>query len=164
MKNIVLIGMMSAGKSTVAELLATRLKKQLVDMDKLIETREGMTVGEIFATQGESYFRALEFGMAQALSLRSDLVIACGGGLPMQEGAIAALESTGIIVWLNRDPGEIYDSEDLSDRPLAQQGREAFIALAREREETYRRWADVEVTDFTSPVSTAARVKAAVGE
>ena len=84
MKNIVLIGMMGCGKSTVGQLLSQRLGCTLVDTDKLIEAREGMSVQDIFETMGEPYFRALEVGVAQALSLRSDLVIACGGGLPME--------------------------------------------------------------------------------
>ena len=162
MKNIVLIGMMGCGKTTVGELLAMRLKKQLVDTDKLIEAREGMTVAEIFETQGEGYFRSLEMGMAQALSLRSDLIIACGGGLPLQEGAMAALKESGIVIWLDRDAGDIFDSEDMTARPLAQAGREAFLERAAQRAPVYEKWADAAIHDFTSPVSTAARVKEAV--
>lgn len=158
MKNIVLIGMMGCGKSTVGNLLAGRLKRTLVDTDLLIEAREGMSIPQLFAVQGEAYFRAVELGVAQALSLRSDLVIACGGGLPLQETAMAALNGSGTVVWLDRDPGEIFDREDLSSRPLAQEGREAFLRRSAERREIYQRWADLTVTDFTSPVSTAARV------
>lgn len=158
MKNIVLIGMMGCGKSTVGNLLAGRLKRTLVDTDLLIEAREGMSIPQLFAVQGEAYFRAVELGVAQALSLRSDLVIACGGGLPLQETAMAALKGSGTVVWLDRDPGEIFDREDLSSRPLAQEGREAFLQRSAERREIYQRWADLTVTDFTSPVSTAARV------
>lgn len=162
MKNIVLIGMMGAGKTTVGELLAQRLGKQLVDMDRLIEAREGMSITEIFDSQGEGYFRSMEAGMAQALSLREDLIVACGGGLPGQEGPMSALKQTGWVIYLDRDAGEIFDSEDLSDRPLAQEGREAFVALAEERRAVYDRWADATIHDFTSPISTAARVKEAV--
>lgn len=158
MKNIILIGMMGCGKTTVGGLLAGRLKRTLVDTDKLIQAREGLTVPEIFATQGEGYFRSLEMGVAQALSLRSDLIVACGGGLPLQEGAMAALKESGTVCWLDRDAGEIFDQEDLADRPLAQAGREAFLTKAAERRPVYERWADHRITDFTSPVSTAARI------
>jgi len=158
MKNIVLIGMMGCGKTTVGGLLAQRLKRTLVDTDALIERQEGMTVPEIFAAQGEPYFRSVEAGVAQALSLRSDLIIACGGGLPLQEGAMAALKETGVVVWLDRDAGDIFDCEDMSGRPLAQGGREAFLARAEGRRAVYEKWADYVITDFTSPVSTAARV------
>ena len=154
--------MMGSGKTTVGQLLAGRLKRTLVDTDKLIEAREGMTVSEIFATQGEIYFRSVEAGVAQALSLRQDLVIACGGGLPLQEAAMAALKESGAVVWLDRDPGDIFDHEDMTGRPLAQAGRAAFLEKAAQRREVYARWADVTVTDFTSPISTAARVREAV--
>lgn len=158
MKNIILIGMMGCGKTTVGELLASRLRRKLVDTDRFIERQEGMSVSEIFETQGEGYFRSLEAGVAQALSLRQDLVIACGGGLPLQEGAMAALKESGTVVWLDRDAGEIFDREDMTGRPLAREGREAFAERAARRREVYGRWADLTVTDFTSPVSTAARV------
>ena len=158
MKNIILIGMMGSGKTTVGGLLSQRLGKQLVDVDNLIEAREGMTVAEIFESQGEGYFRSMEAGMAQALSLREDLIIACGGGLPLQEGAMSALKQSGIVIWLDRDPGDIFDTGDMTGRPLAQDGRDAFLERAAQRREVYSRWADVIITDFTSPVSTAARV------
>lgn len=158
MKNIILIGMMGCGKTTVAELLSARLKRTRVDTDKFIERQEGMSVSDIFETQGEPYFRSLELGVAQALSLRQDLIIACGGGLPLQERAMAALKESGTVVWLDRDPGDIFDHEDMTGRPLAQEGREAFLRRSEERREVYARWADLTVTDFTSPVSTAARV------
>ena len=158
MRNIILIGMMGCGKTTVGKLLSTRLGKTLVDTDALIERQEGMTVPEIFETQGEAYFRWVETGVAQALSLRTDLIIACGGGLPLQKEAMAALKESGTVFWLDRDPGDIFDTEDLSDRPLAQEGREKFVTLGEARREVYQGWADVTVTDFTSPISTAARV------
>lgn len=163
MRNIVLIGMMGCGKTTIGRILSGRLKRPLVDVDELIEAQEGMSVTEIFEMEGEAYFRALEMGVAQALSLRSGLIIACGGGLATQEKAISALKETGHVVWLNRDPGGIYDRGGLEDRPLAQEGREAFLERAAARAPLYRKWADIVVTDFTSPVSTAARILEAVG-
>ncbi len=69
-------------------------------------------------------------------------MIACGGGLPTQEGAIAALKKNGLVFWLDRDPGETYDALDVSGRPLAQGGREDFIRRFEERAPVYRRWAD----------------------
>lgn len=162
MKNIILIGMMGCGKTTVGELLASRLKRTLVDTDKLIERQEGMTIPEIFETQGEPYFRSLEVGVAQALSLRQDLIIACGGGLPLQEGAMSALKESGVVIWLDRDPGDIFDTGDMTGRPLAQEGRAAFLERAAQRAPVYGKWADATVRDFTSPISTAARVKEAV--
>ena len=141
-KNIVLIGMMGSGKTTVGALLAKRLCRPFVDTDALIEEREGRSIPDIFAQNGEDAFRALELKLSQELSGREGLVIACGGGLPMQEGAIAALKQNGLVFWLDRDPVETYDSLNISDRPLAQAGREDFIKRYQSRAPVYRRWAD----------------------
>ena len=105
MKNIVLIGMMGSGKTTVGQLLSQRLKKAFVDTDRLIEGRLGMTVPEIFETEGEDYFRSVELGVAQGLAIRDDLIIACGGGLPTQDVAMAALKDSGVVLWLDRGRG-----------------------------------------------------------
>lgn len=153
-KNIVLIGMMGCGKSTIGALLARTLGRELVDTDVLIEARQGRSISAIFAQEGEEYFRALEQAAAEELARRRDLIIACGGGLPLREGAMAPLKAGGRVVWLRRDPGETYDSMDTAGRPLAQQGREAFLERFAQREPVYRRWADLIVEDFSSPEAT----------
>ena len=81
-KNIVLIGMMGYGKSTIGALLARRRGRKLVDTDALVEAQEGRTIPEIFASDGEGYFRQAEERVAKTLASRSARVIACGGGLP----------------------------------------------------------------------------------
>ena len=154
MKNIVLIGMMGSGKTTCGQLLAQQLGRELVDTDSLIEEREGCTIPEIFAARGEDYFRDLELGVSEELALRENLVISCGGGLPMKPDCIGSLKYSGVVIFLNRNPGEIYDSVPMDGRPLAQDGREAFLERFRRREPVYRQWADHEITDFSSPENT----------
>ena len=141
-KNIVLIGMMGSGKTTVGKLLAQRLRRPFVDTDALIEEQEGRSIPDIFARDGEEVFRALEQKIARELSGKSGLVIACGGGLPTQEEAIAALKENGLVFWLDRDPGETYDSLNVSHRPLARSGRDDFIERYHGRAPTYRNWSD----------------------
>ena len=141
-KNIVLIGMMGCGKSTAGELLARRLGREPADTDALIEARQGRSIPDIFARDGEAGFRALELELCRELSGQGGLVIACGGGLPTREGAIAALKETGAVFWLDRDPAETYDGLDVSGRPLAQAGPEDFIRRYQDRAPVYRRWAD----------------------
>ena len=141
-QNIVLIGMMGCGKTTVGKLLAQRFRRELVDTDALIEKRQGCSISDIFAQDGEEYFRNLELELSRELSGREGLVVACGGGLPTREAAIAALKENGLVFWLDRDPGETYDSLDVSGRPLAQAGREDFIRRHHDRAPVYRRWAD----------------------
>lgn len=154
MKNIVLIGMMGCGKTTCGGLLAQRLGRTLVDTDALIVDREGRSIPEIFAHQGEGYFRALEVAVAQELADRQDLVIACGGGLPLHPEAMEPLKAGGRVVFLCRDPGETYDTVPMAGRPLGQGGRGAFVARFRDREPVYRGWADLTITEFSSPEAT----------
>lgn len=141
-QNIVLIGMMGCGKTTVGRLLAQRLECPMADTDALIEERTGRTIPDIFAADGEARFRALELELCRELAGQRGLVVACGGGLPLQDGAISALKENGLVFWLDRDPGETYDSLDVSDRPLAQAGRADFIRRYQDRAPVYRRWAD----------------------
>ena len=141
-KNIVLIGMMGCGKTTVGGLLALRFRRPLADTDALIEEREGRSIPDIFARDGEDAFRALELELSRELSESRGLIIACGGGLPLREEAIRALKESGRVFWLDRDPGETYDSLNVSHRPLAQSGRDDFIRRYQGRVSVYRRWAD----------------------
>ena len=149
--SIVLIGMMGSGKTTVGKLLARRHGLPLADTDQLVQEQAGLSVPDIFAQWGEARFRALELAVCQELSGRGGLIAACGGGLPMQERAISALKENGLVFWLDRDPGETYDSLDISGRPLAQAGREDFIRRYAARAPVYRRWADHIVPAGKSP-------------
>ena len=150
-QNIVLIGMMGCGKTTVGRLLAQRLECPMADTDALIEERTGRTIPDIFAADGEARFRALELELCRELAGRRGLVVACGGGLPLQDGAISALKENGLVFWLDRDPGETYDSLDVSGRPLAQAGRDGFIQRYTARAPVYRRWADHLIRHPESP-------------
>lgn len=154
MKNIILIGMMGCGKSTVGAMLSEKLGKKLVDTDVLIVKREGRSISEIFAAEGEDYFRRLELDISRELGAGENLIIACGGGLPMQAECIDALGKNGTVFWLCRDPGETYDSMDRSDRPLAQQGRQSFLDRFALREPVYRACAHHIITDFSSITAT----------
>lgn len=155
MKNIILIGMMGCGKTTCGGLLSRRLDRELVDTDALIAAREGRSIPEIFAAQGEDRFRELERGVAEELARREGLVVACGGGLPLRDACMEDLVPGGVVFWLDRDPGETYDSLDTSGRPLAQAGREAFLRRYEQRAPTYRRWADHIISQAASPEAAA---------
>ena len=154
MKNIVLIGMMGCGKSTIGALLSEKLGRKLVDTDQLIVEREGRSINEMFAAEGEEYFRDRELEVSRELGQEQNLIIACGGGLPLRPGSIAPLKKSGVVFWLCRDPGETYDSMDTAGRPLAQQGREDFLARFAQREPIYLAWADHVIVNFSSPEHT----------
>ena len=158
MKNIVLIGMMGCGKTTVGKILARRLGLAFVDTDRYIEEALGRTIPDIFAREGEAFFRDRELGAAEELARRQDQVIACGGGLPTRPDSIASLKYSGKVVFLRRDPGEIYDSVSMGGRPLGQQGRAAFLERYAAREPVYLEWADRIADVAPDPEQTADRV------
>lgn len=96
--NVVLIGMMGCGKSTVGKLLAEALGFAFVDTDQYIEKALGRTIPDIFAKEGEAFFRDQELGAAEELALRKGQVIACGGGLPTRADSIASLKYSGTVI------------------------------------------------------------------
>ncbi len=158
MKSIVLTGMMGSGKTTCGRLLARRLGRRLADTDQLVVADIGMPIADYFALRGEAAFRDAESAVCRRLSGRADLVIATGGGAVLRPENVAALKARGVVVFLNRPAGEIFDSTSMDGRPLAQDGRAAFLETFARREPVYRAAADVVVTDFSSPEATAAEI------
>lgn len=160
MKNLILIGMMGCGKTTVGKLLAARLGLEPADTDALIEDRAQCAIRDIFRDYGEERFRDWEYIVSRELGGKSGLVISCGGGLPLQDGAIAALKKSGPVFWLDRDPEETFDSLDTSGRPLAQAGRADFVARYASRAPVYRRWADHVIHNRGTAEAAAERIAA----
>ena len=106
--NIVLVGFMGAGKSSVSEFLAKQLGRELVSTDALIESREGRTITEIFKTDKEPYFRQVEKDVVVQAGQKDGLVIDCGGGVVLDAENIANLKENGCIFYLKASPDEIY--------------------------------------------------------
>ena len=158
MKNIYLIGMMGCGKSTCAKMLGIRLGRQVLDTDQEIERRAGCSVSEIFAEQGEARFRDMETELCRELSEQDGCIVATGGGLPLREENRELLQKSGTVIFLHRDPAEIFATGDMSGRPLGQQGKEAFLQRFAERLPLYRQCAHGEVTDFSSVQATVAEI------
>ncbi|GAF83047.1 unnamed protein product, partial [marine sediment metagenome] len=79
-ENIIITGFMGTGKSIVAEELARKLRMEFIDMDQIIEERQGLTISDIFARYGENYFREQENKLVKELSRKENMVIATGGG------------------------------------------------------------------------------------
>src|SRR5688572_22446494 len=98
---IYLVGFMAAGKSTVARALAARLKWRAEDVDELIEARERRPVADIFARNGEPYFRAAEREILKLLLPLRHVVVATGGGTFMDPENRAAINLDGVSVWLD---------------------------------------------------------------
>lgn len=124
-RSIVLVGMMGAGKSSVGRRLATRLDVPFVDADTEIENAAGMTIADIFARHGESYFRAGEARVISRLLENGPQVLATGGGAVMNEQTRALIRSKGISVWLKADVDVLLRrTRRRNDRPLAEKIRE----------------------------------------
>jgi len=138
--NVILVGFMGAGKSSVGRLLARRLGRCFVETDDMITAREGRTIPEIFAERGEAHFRGLEEETVRLLALKSGDVIATGGGLPCRDGRPDALRSLGTVVWLRGDFDAVYErAQRAGARPmLSGRGRDDVEALYRAREAYYR--------------------------
>lgn len=107
-KNLVLIGFMGTGKSSVGVRLAQKLKREFVDMDREIEVIIGMSIADIFKHYGEVRFRSEESLMAQKVGKRQDIVIATGGGAVLLNENIAALRENGILICLDASSEDIY--------------------------------------------------------
>ncbi|MNV61394.1 Shikimate kinase [compost metagenome] len=100
-KHIFLIGFMGSGKTTVGKLLAERLNLPFVDSDKWIEERNGKSVGEIFETRGEAFFREEEWAFLNVSKGFEKSVISLGGGLPVIENSLELIHEIGSSIYLN---------------------------------------------------------------
>ena len=139
-ENIILVGFMGAGKSSVGRLLAKRLGRCFVETDDLIVAGEGRSIPEIFRADGEARFRQLEADLLDLLRLKRGEVITTGGGFPCLEGRMEALRAMGTVVWLAGEFEALYARAHRSgSRPLLDgKPKEEVAALYRAREPYYR--------------------------
>ena len=107
MQNIVLVGFMGTGKTSVAKKLASRMHMKYVSTDDLIEKKEGIPISEIFSKKGEDYFRKIETKIVKELSLLEGLVIDSGGGIVTNQENINDFKKNGIVVCLWAEPETI---------------------------------------------------------
>lgn len=119
---IFLIGLPGSGKSTIGAALAEQLAMEFVDLDKEIESREGMVIPEIFSKKGEDYFRQVESEiLRQWASVERDFVMSTGGGTPCFHGGIGVINSHGVSVFLDEQIEVIVARlENNQHRPLLQ--------------------------------------------
>ena len=117
---IYLVGFMGAGKSTVAKALARRMGWRAEDIDALIESREHRHISEIFAQQGEPYFRQVEREVLAQMLLPRHVVVATGGGKFSDPESRAAMLADGAVVWLDVPLERVFDRVPADGRrPLA---------------------------------------------
>jgi shikimate kinase len=163
---IFLIGYRGTGKSTVAKLLAERLKLDSIDADDEIEIRAGKTIAAIFTEQGEGVFRDLEANVLAGLCRRQRVVISLGGGAVLRAENRAAIRGAGRVVWLTARVDTIEariaaDASTVHRRPnlTAAGGRVEIETLLAEREPKYRECATLVVaTDGKTPAQVAEEI------
>ncbi len=143
--NLVLIGFMGSGKSTVGKLLAKVLEMKFVDTDAEIEKEQGQSVQDIFSKEGETYFRNLEKEMCIKLSKANNTVISTGGGIILNKENIDNLKNDAVVFFLDVNKKTLYNRLITSKgRPLLE-GDELWAKINNvlgERIDRYRAYAD----------------------
>ena len=164
MKNVVLIGFMGTGKTSVGRLLATRLGCSFHDLDKRIEEQHGMRIPVMFSEYGEAYFREREKEAVREAAGRTNLVIATGGGTVKDPENVAMLRQNGVLVALTADVDTILQRTSARGaRPVLDQAdegdrRRAIESLLEERRGLYE-GADITVdTSGRAPLEVAEHV------
>ena len=166
-KNIVLIGFMGTGKTSVGKALAPKLGLRVVDVDTHIESQEKNKISAIFSEKGEAYFRALEKNAVQELSRETGLVITTGGGVVLNPANLEALRERSVVIALLASPETIYERvKGSKHRPLLQKGevRSEIDRLYQERASLYSQ-ADLKFdTDGQTPAQVANKIFEALKE
>lgn len=156
MNNIILIGFMGCGKTSVGIRLSYQLRRAFLDTDKLIERAQGKEISEIFAEVGEAGFRDMETQLLRdMIGTEQGKIISTGGGLPIREQNRKLLKELGTVVYLKLKPETVYErlKED-TKRPLLQcaDPLQRIRTLMAEREAAYAAAADmtllVDTKDF----------------
>ena len=147
-KPIALLGLRGAGKTSIGKRLARRMHVPFVELDRKIEERAGLALGEIFSLHGEQYYRTLEQDvLGELLADPKPMVIAVGGGLVTSPDAFTLLRHTATTIWLRARPSDYWDRvvHQGDRRPMRQhpQAREALRDLVTRRESLYAK------ADFT---------------
>ena len=146
--NIFLIGFMGSGKSTISACISEAFSLEAIEMDQLIAEREGKSISDIFAQDGEEYFRGLETQLLVELQDKQGVVVSCGGGVPMREENVATMNKSGLVVLLKATPETILERvKDNHSRPLLEGHKDvAYISgLMEKRRQKYEAAADFTV-------------------
>ncbi|MGA1155651.1 MAG: shikimate kinase [Burkholderiaceae bacterium] len=147
--NIVLIGLMGAGKTTIGRKLALRLGREFVDTDHEIEARSGASVATIFELEGEEGFRRRESKMLVQVMQLEKQVVTTGGGAPIRPENRPVI-AKGFVIYLEADPRQLWQRLRMDQsRPLLSQSSDPKATLEKlhaERDPIYRQLANCIVT------------------
>ena len=140
-KNIILIGMPGAGKTTLGKLLSNITGFRFIDSDAFIEEKTGESITDLFQI-GEDYFRNIESDAYKEIADSEDTIVSTGGGVVKRSENIVALKKSGTVNYIDRAVEDITHDIEVSHRPLLKDGLERLHALKAEREALYQDAAD----------------------
>lgn len=146
--NLILVGMMGSGKTTVGRALAKHMGRPFVDSDEEIQKRTGVTVTHIFDVEGEAGFRQREMAVIRDLLECSDMVLATGGGVVLAEQNRELLGQNGIVIYLRASVHDLWQrTRHDRNRPLLQTDdpHARLTELYQQRDPLYRQVADIVV-------------------
>lgn len=159
--NIVLVGYMGSGKTTIGKCISCELGYEFIDTDEYIVKKEGMSINDIFSKKGEEYFRRLETDTVRELgTVLHNAVIATGGGLPMRDENRKLLKDLGTVYYLKTEADTIFRRiSGNEDRPLllCENPYERICSMLNEREPNYLLSADVLICTDNKSVEDVAR-------
>ena len=141
-ENVILIGFMGVGKTSLGKLLASKLGRAFIDLDEKIEQDAGISIPKIFEMHGEKYFRELEKAAVREVTARKNIIIATGGGTVKDAENLRLLKNSGVVICLTADAEEIFKrTEKRGERPVLDGGGSERLAtikkLLAEREKFY---------------------------
>lgn len=149
MKNIVLIGMMGCGKTTIARLLSLRLHRPIIDIDEYIEKKYKMSISEMFDIS-EEYFREREKECCEEIGSVEGYIISCGGGVIKNHTNIENLKKLGLVIYIDRPVENICTDIEIQSRPLLKDGPQRLIQLFEERHPIYLKECDYHITNTST--------------
>lgn len=149
MKNIVFIGMMGCGKTTIASLVSKKLSRPIIDIDDYLVDKYQMTIPEMFDIS-EDYFRERESLCCEDVALKDGYIISTGGGVIMNPQNIKVLKQNGLIIYLDRPVDMIISDVETSTRPLLKEGADKLYELYQKRHQKYLDACDIHIMNDSS--------------
>jgi len=166
--NIYLTGFSGSGKSTVGKTLSFLTGKEFVDIDLMIEEIEQKSISDIFCCEGEGYFRSLETACLKKISIRTNIIVSTGGGVPVDPVNVGIMENSGCVIWLKASPETILERLNLqientgveNDRPMliSEEPLERIKKLLDSRKNAYKTSHAIVETDGRSVEAVAEEI------
>ena len=154
-RNIVLTGMPGSGKSTVGKIISEKLNMQFYDSDAFVEKVFNKKISDIFADEGEEFFRVNESEIICQLGAKNGIVLSTGGGAILREISVDGMKQNGTVYFLDRPVNELIPTDD---RPLARTADD-IIKRYHERYDIYVSTADVIISVDGTPEKIADKIE-----